>query len=185
MANELPFRRRTVLKTVGAGVVGGTVLTGSASAHGGDHRVPSWFEGEIWEMAEYPPFGELEEESTAPIWTIAPAANGKTCPQMEDFDLGIVEESPLFADGEWGSVDFDHTLSENPFSSLWHVHFVFDGTADSPYVPEDLINTDQDDNPLTDGTTIRNATNATEVSVPFAFNCPIRPADEEHENYCE
>lgn len=183
--NELrEANRRTVLKTLGAGVAGGMAMTGSASAHGNDHRVPAWFEGEIAEMAEYPPFGDLEDESTVPIWTIAPGADGKSCPQMADFDLSIVEDLPSFKDSAWGSVDFDHTLSQNPFSALWHVHFVFDETASSPYSPSDLVNQDQNDDPLTDDATIRGATNTVEVSIPFGFNCPIRPADEEHKNYC-
>lgn len=177
--------RRTTLKIVGAGITGGFAATGTASAHGGDHRIPAWFEGEVWEMAEHPPFGELEHESTVPIWTIAPGADDKTCPQMVDFDLSMVEASPMFQDGAWGSVDFDHTLSQNPFSALWHVHFLFDGTAQTPYTPSDLVNEDQNDDPLTDDATIRGATNTTEISVPFAFNCPIRPADENHRNYCD
>lgn len=139
-------------------------------------------------MAEHPPFGDIEDEATVPIWTIAPGADGKNCPQMEEFNLGIVEASPLFADGAWGSVDFDHTLSENPFSALWHVHFVFGRAPDpsNPYTPSDLVNTDGT-NALTDGGTIRAAIAANdvyEVSIPFGFNCPIRPADEEHSNYC-
>lgn len=184
MTNPIDANRRTVLKSLAAGTVGTTVLTGSAAAHGRDHRVPSWFEGEIWEMAEHPPFEEKEDEASVPIWTIAPGADGKSCPQMTDFDLSAAEQSPAFADGEWGSVDFDHTLSADPFSSLWHVHFVFDANASSPYSPSDLVNVDQNGNPLTDDETIRGATNTTEVSIPFAFNCPIRPADEEHRNYC-
>lgn len=177
--------RRTVLKTIGASSIGGIVLTGSASAHGGDHRVPAWFEGEIAEMAEYPPFGDIEDESTVPIWTISPGADGKDCPQMENFDLSIVEDLPDFENGKWGSVDFDHTLSQNPFSALWHVHFLFDRTASSPYSPSDLVNVDENDNPLTDDATIRAATNVAEVSIPFGFNCPIRPADEDHRTYCD
>lgn len=185
MNGPTEFDRRTALKLIGAGGVGSAAFTGTAASHGGDHRVPAWFEGEIWEMADHPPFGELEDESTVPIWTIAPGADGKSCPQMEDFDLSIVEDSPLFADGAWGSVDFDHTLSANPFSALWHVHFIFDENAKSPYSPSDLVNQDHNDDPLIDGSTIRAATNVTEVSIPFGFNCPIRPADEEHTNYCE
>lgn len=185
MDNQQYTSRRTVLKAASAGIVGGVALAGSASAHGGDHRVPSWFEGDVWEMAEYPPFGDLEHESTVPIWTIAPGAAGKSCPQMESFDLSNAEASPKFDDGAWGSVDFDHTLSADPFSALWHVHFVFDETASSPYSPSDLVNVDGSDDPLTDGGTIRAATNITEVSIPVAFNCPIRPTDEEHRNYCD
>lgn len=158
-------------------------VSGAVTAHGGDHRVPAWFEGDVWEMAEHPPFGDLEDESTVPIWTIAPGADGKNCPQMAGFDLSIVESFSQFKDGAWGSVDFDHTLSADPFSALWHVHFVFDATASSPYSPSDLVNQDLNGDPLIDGATIRGATNTTEVSIPFAFNCPIRPADEEHRNY--
>lgn len=182
------LNRRTVLKTIGGGAVGATALTGSATAHGGDHRVPAWFEREVWEMAELPPFGDLQDESTVPIWVIKAGAADKTCAQVEDFDLSDVEGSPLFKDKAWGSVNFDHTLSENPFSALWHVHFVFDATVDpevTPYTPTDLVNVDHVGVPLIDGVTIRGATNIEDVHVPFAFNCPIRPADEEHANYCD
>lgn len=178
-------KRRTVLKTVGTGVAGGAVLTGRVGGHGNDHRIPAWFDGNVAEMGEHPPFGDLEDESTVPIWTIEPGADGKSCPQVEGFDLSVVEDSPKFEDGAWGSVDFDHTLSANPFSALWHVHFIFEGGARSPYTPSDLENQDHNDDPLTDGQTIREATNVTEVSIPFGFNCPVRPADEDHANYCD
>lgn len=188
---EIPneSKRRTVLKTIGAGVVGGTVLTGTAAAHGGggrDHRVPTWFEGQVWEMTARPPAGSepTDDESHAPIWHIAPAAAGKTCPQIPAglLDFSEMNNTGPFGDG-WGSVAFDETASANPFTTLWHIHWVFE-KGSQPYTPSDLVNVDQDDNPLIDTSTIKNATNVDIVPIPFVFNCPIRPADEEHSNYC-
>lgn len=142
-------------------------------------------------MAEHPPFGDIEDESTVPIWTIEPAAGDKDCPQMEDFVnfARFLDPDPRFKDGAWDSVNFDHTLSEDPFSALWHVHFIFDRAPDekTPYTQSDLVNSVGTDD-LTDGGTIRTAVSngsVFEVSIPFGFNCPIRPADEDHENYCD
>jgi hypothetical protein len=180
--------RRTVLKTIGVGVSAGTIFTGSVAAHGGggrDFRVPTWFEGEIWEMTSKPPHGPepTDDNSHAPIWHIAPAADGKECAQIPGFlDFSNLEKLPQF-EGDWSSVFFDQTASANPFSTLWHIHWVFE--ADSgPYSPDDLVNVDQKGSPLTDTETVKNAENIDIVPIPFVFNCPIRPADEIHSNYC-
>lgn len=176
--------RRTVLKGIGASVVGSTVLTGSAAAHGNDQpRFPVWFEDSIWEMTERQPFGDLEDESTAPLWNIAPGAGGRGCAQLPGFDLSpVTGPDPRFGSG-WDSVDLDHVASAFPFSALWHVHFVFGPDASAPYVPSDLVNSDGATQ-LTSTSAINNA-DITEISVPFGFNCPIRPAQGDHANYCQ
>lgn len=131
------------------------------------------------------PGGISDDESHAPIWHIAPAADGKSCAQVPGvIDFSDMEDGKTFAEGEWGSPSFDETLSAFPFSSIWHIHWVFDETASKPYTPDDMVNVDHNGDPLINGTRIRNATNVDIVSIPFAFNCPIRPADEEHSNYC-
>lgn len=189
MAIPRGVNRRTVLKTLGAGAIGGTVITGVASAHGGggrDFRFPTWFEGGIWEMTARPPAGPepTDDNSHAPLWHIDPGADDTGCAQVPGFDFSDLEMDPRFADDKWGDVDYDQTASSNPFSTLWHVKFVFDDEAVIPYTPDDLVNEDQNGDPLIDTSTIDSATNVNIVGVPFVFNCPIRPADEEHSNYC-
>lgn len=177
-------------------------MTGKVAAHGGggqDFRVPTWFEGDVWEMTSKPPHGPepTDDNSHAPIWHIASAADGKSCAQIPGFlDFSNLERDPRFT-GDWGfdededgnpipgtGVHFDQTASANPFSTLWHIHWVFDDSAGPPYSPGDLVNVDDEGDPLTDTATIKNATNVDIVSIPFVFNCPIRPADEVHANYC-
>lgn len=193
--------RRTVLKTIGAGAVGSIALSTPVAAHGGggrDQRLPSWFETQLWEMAERPPVGQepTDHHSHAPIWQIAPDAGDQGCAQIPGIlDFGpFAEAAPFLAeDGSWaadydgegnlipGSGPYmDHTLSANPFSPIWHVHFVFDKTASFPYSQSDLVNVDHNDDPLTSGSRIRNATNVVIESVPFVFNCPIRPNNGDH-----
>lgn len=196
--------RRNVIKTIGAGAVG-SAFVGNAAAHGGgghDLRLPSWFETQLWEMAEVPPAGPepTDDHSHAPIWQIAPDAGDQGCAQIP----GIVDFSALegaagggvLAEGEWSTdndadgnpipgtgVYMDHTLSADPFSPLWHVHFVFDSSAGAPYVPCDLVNEGVGGLALTNGSRIRDAEQAglvTVESVPFVFNCPIRPNKGDH-----
>lgn len=198
MDRPRPIDRRTVLKTMAAGVAGGTALAGPAAAHGSDPpRVPSWFEDEIWEMAVRDPVGTdpTDDNSHAPIWQLAPGTDGKSCPQVPAglVDFSFIEDGNTFASGAWASVAFDHTLSAFPFSTLWHVHWVFDDGATTPYEPSDLVNasvieTGGSPVPLTSGSKIRAAESLGNVSIesiPFVFNCPIRPADDTHRNYCD
>lgn len=178
-------------------------MTGSASAHGGggqDRRLPSWFENRLWEMTDKQPHGPepTDDHSHAPIWQIAPDAGDEGCAQIPgiiDFDP-LADGDPLADDGSWGArydddgnlipgsgVYMDHTLSANPFSTLWHVHFVFDSAASVPYHPSDLVNVGVGGKALTSGTRIREAQGEGLVdieSVPFVFNCPIRPNKGDH-----
>lgn len=209
------LNRRSVLKTIGAGVAGGAALTGTATAHGGggqDLRLPSWFENQLWEMAEVPPHGPepTDDHSHAPIWQIAPDAGDEGCAQIPGIiDFGPLADGDTLADdGSWeadyadldddgelevvpgSGVYMDHTLSANPFSTLWHVHFVFDFQASSPYRPSDLVNQGVGGDALTSGARIKAAAEANLVTiehVPFVFNCPIRPNQGDHyfRNLCQ
>lgn len=204
-------KRRTVLKTIGAGVVGGTVLTGTAGAHGGggrDFRVPVWFETQVWEMTSKPPHGPepTDDNSHAPIWHIAPnadsdAENAQSKAQIPGLiDFSMMEDDPRFT-GDWGTttdeegrvvpcsgVLFDQTASANPFSTLWHIHWVFDGRAAKPYEPADLVNeavttSGGSPEPLTSGSRIKDAEllgNVVVEDIPFVFNCPIRTYHGDH-----
>lgn len=202
------LNRRSVLKTIGGSVVGAAMLTGTAAAHGGggrDVRLPSWFETQLWEMTDAEPHGPepTDDHSHAPIWQIAPDAGGENCAQIPGIiDFGpLADGDPLADDGSWATdyadldddgeqevvpgsgVYMDHTLSADPFSTLWHVHFVFDGGASAPYHPSDLVNEGVGGEALTSGARIKAAAKAGLVNiehVPFVFNCPIRPNRGDH-----
>lgn len=220
-------RRRTVLKTIGAGVVGGSALTGTASGHGDDDwGTPAWLLEEVWEMADRAPSGEepTNDNSHVPIYYIAPGAapttdrvRGKAeddcgdegttcCAQITGKEFrkwaNLNDSEAEFMSGEWGSVDVDQTLHDvvddedtpvTEFSPLWHVHFVFDADAETPYEPADLVNeyngqTNEYNGPLINsGYRILAAEAAGAVEVveaPFVFNCPGRPAQGDHLDYC-
>lgn len=196
--------RRTVLKTLGAGFAGGTLGAGSAAAHGGDQREEAWLLDDVWEMADRPPSGEepTDDSSHVPIYYIAPGAKpaeGYDCAQVT-LDFGKWETHPetkeTFKNGKWGEVPVDQTLHDIPppeveFTTLWHEQFVFDkktfdNKSGKDLVPADLVNTDHEGDPLTNsGRRILKATNVEVVSVPFVFNCPARPAQGDHLNYCD
>lgn len=195
-------KRRTVLKTLGAGVVGGTVLTGPSTAHGGE-REPAWLLTDVWEMADAEPSGEdpTDHNSHVPIYYIAPGADpeaGYDCPQVVDKEFrewaNLDDSDANFKDGAWTKVNVDQTLhdragTEDPptteFTTLWHAHFVFGGDASEPYTPGDLVNEDSNGDPLIDsGNRIRTDSALQVVSAPFVFNCPARPAQGDHLNYC-
>lgn len=206
-------KRRTVLRTLGAGVVGGRALMGTAAAHGDDDwGTPAWLLTDVWEMADREPSGEepTDHHSHVPIYFIAPGANpgaGYDCAQVEGKEFrkwaNLDDSDAEFADGAWKSVDVDQTLHDvvddedtpvTEFSPLWHVHFVFDGSVDEDkaYVPEHLVNGTEDHldeyGPfINSGNRILEAEGAGAVEVveaPFVFNCPARPAQGNHLNYC-
>lgn len=193
--------RRTVLRTIGAGVVGAATVAGSAVGHPDDESsgpwVPAWFEDDIWELTVRPPAGgeptETPPESHAPIYHIAPGAKpdeGYGCPQFAA-DVSYLNGYDDFADGPWGTVAWDQTAEHDPFSVNWHVHWVFEPGSD-PYEPADMVNEAAvepggDPVALTDGARLRAAAelgNVDMVDGLFIFNCPLRPADEEDEAYC-
>lgn len=214
--------RRTVLKTIGAGVAGATALTRTAGAHGDDDwGTPAWLLEEVWEMADRAPSGEepTDHNSHVPIYYIAPGAAppadrvrgksdgtcGNCCAQIENKEFrewaNLGDSDAKFVDGAWRSVNVDQTLHDvvddtdtpvTEFSPLWHVHFVFDGSAEKPYRPEDLVNGTESElksyGPfINSGYGILAAKAARKIEVveaPFVFNCPGRPAQGDHLNYC-
>lgn len=187
--------RRTVLKTLGAGIAGGTGLVGTAGAHGSDDwGTPAWLLTDVWEMADREPSGEdpTDHNSHVPIYYIAPAAADKSCAQVTK-DFSEWESLSTFEDDMWSSVRVDQTLHDIPppeveFTTLWHEHFVFDGKpsgANGGYVPDDLVNEDTNGDPLIDsGRRILADDSLDLISVPLVFNCPARPAQGDHQNYC-
>ncbi|MEF8843114.1 MAG: hypothetical protein V5A62_16065 [Haloarculaceae archaeon] len=157
-------------------------------------------------MADRKPSGEdpTDYSSHVPIYYIAPDADPDEpyyCPQVEDREFrewaNLDDSEADFEDGAWTSVDVDQTLhdlagTEEPpiteFTVLWHVHFVFDGDAEEPYRPDDLVNKYEGEPLINSGYRIqgaRNAGAADVVSAPFVFNCPGRPARGDHLDYCD
>lgn len=199
MNGSKPTNRRTVLKTLSAGVVGGAVLADTAGAHGSeDWGTPAWLLTDVWEMADREPSGGEDvtgEESHVPIYYIGPDATGERCPQLTDVDFSKVDSYRDFESGQWDAVDVDQTLHDldtdrrTEYTTLWHEHFVFDtgpSGASGGYTPADLAKTDSDDNPLIDSGAYITADKCLEVvSVPYVFNCPARPAQGDHRTYCE
>lgn len=179
--------RRTVLKGIGAGVVGSASIVGSASAGGSkhgnqtdDHDLTSyaWGDGELWEMleAEPPAVNELEagrvdeegaHESHRPLWVIAtvedPAVEGSEHgPHPNPDGLPIDHVVPLGGGGE--------------FTAQWHVTLVLNLNTGG------FENQDGDGNYLLSADTIRSANNIATVPLfdpdtgePAVFTCPIRP----------
>lgn len=166
--------RRTVLKTLGAGVVGSVAFAGASSAGdtGDERRQDSftWAQGDLYEMLESEPPGvrDLEpgkiddegaHESHRPLWVIA--ATGK-------------EHSPHpNPDG----LPIDHVVPLVDFSAQWHVTLVIDPSTD------ELTNSVGDDLLLSADAITTAAENGDVVTAPLftpegepaVFTCPIRP----------
>lgn len=176
MKAPLNTDRRTVIKTLGAGVVGGTVLTGRASAGdwNDERRQDSftWAQNELYEMLDSEPEDhgqddEGDEEAHRPLWVID---------SMADTGVEGSDHSPHFA----GMVD--HVVPLVDFSAQWHVHGVVD--SDQPFVDTDgdgkpdfpnFVNQDDSGTYLTSATRVRNASGVKILETPTVFTCPVRP----------
>lgn len=174
--------RRTVLKTLAAGVVGGTTLVGTVDAGSvGDERRQdtfAWGRGVLYEMLEsepHPPTSDDEgdEESHRPLWIID---------SMAGTGVAGSEHSPHPAPVP--GIDHVVPLDGPSFTAQWHVHVVTDG----PFDPNDLsnvTNTDGNGNYLTSAAAINAAAANGDITVtplvhpetgePDVFTCPIRP----------
>lgn len=165
--------RRTILKTIGIGVVGSTVSVGSATA--GDtadtRRQDSftWADGSLWEMLEsepHPPNRDSEgnEEAHRPLWVVAPQDTAGHSPHV------VIPEGPL------AGTDADHVIgldagTKRFYSAQWHVHAVFEspgvlaseGVSGAALTSEDAI------------TAAESAELVSVVETPTVFTCPVRP----------
>lgn len=195
---ETTFDRRAVLKTFGAGVVGGTTLVGTTSAgETGDQRKQEsfvWESNELWEMLESEPphqhpqdmskqqmvFEEISdsegsEAAHEPIWLVGSQA---------DSGLDGADHSPHFGNPKiYGA---DHVMDFGRFNPQWHVHFVVDPMK--PFIEVDIPNGDTEKLPnvvaevdgkrLTSDDRIESAVNDGDVLVletDTVFTCPTRP----------
>lgn len=169
--------RRTVLKTIGAGVVSGTILSGTASAHDDGFGYP----GEQPEVADMPPVfptwgsdgtdhhemldpaqpQKSNENSHRPFYHIAPSG-GDHSPHLFGI-LDNVVDTPSSGGGK--------------YSAMWHVHFVLDTTEEplpnSPFpyglasFSKPTVSKVQD--------TIETKSNILEIDSGAEFVCPVRP----------
>lgn len=169
--------RRTVLKTLGAGVVGGAVLPGTAAAGdtGNNRRQDSftWAAHELWEMGNREPpknnDSDGNEEAHEPIFIIKSMA-GTGVPGSD--------HSPHFE-----PANADHVITFEEFNPQWHVHLVLD--RQNPFVDHDddpstdkvpnLVRRDQEGRVLTSVSRIRAATNVKIFETDVVFTCPVRP----------
>lgn len=171
---ELPkaTNRRTVLKTIGAGVVGGTVLTGSASGHPPKQngQIPvflTWGDHEVWEMidAEPPSRDRLQDaegndHAHSPLYLIAPVPDSSHSPMF-----GFADQVVAVPGGP----------DANNFSAQWHPKVVL--KKGESLTPANLALKNQDGKLLTSATRIKNATNVDIFAFPeeTVFTCPVRP----------
>lgn len=166
MIGPLDTNRRTVLKTLGASVVSGTVLSGSASADdSGDERRQdsfAWAQNTLYDMLESEPHppdedDEGDEEAHRPLWVIATMA-GTGVDGAEHSPHPNPQNAPI-----------DHVVPVVDFSAQWHVHLVWEeGTTNFTRI-------DQNGDYLTSASRIRNATNVDIIPTDVVFTCPIRP----------
>jgi hypothetical protein len=174
--------RRTVLKTIGAGVVGSVAFVGTASAGdwSDERRQDSftWGRNELWEMLEsepHPPDKDSEgnEPAHRPLWVIDSMA-GTGVPGSEHSP----HPAPI------PGIDHVVPLDGPEFTAQWHVKAVVD-----PGQP--FLDTDGDGEPdlpnfvnqadgtfLTSADRIRTAEDDGDIQVidsPTVFTCPVRP----------
>lgn len=168
MHDSRTANRRTVLTTIGTGVVGSTILAGAASGGdtGDERRQDSftWGREDLWEMlaSEGPGDDEGDEASHRPIWLIKPMT-GTGVPGSDHSP----HPAPL-------PFDIDHVvpIDGQEFTAQWHVHFVVE---EGGSVPGDLTRTDQNGDYLISADRIRNATNIDIIPTDEVFTCPVRP----------
>jgi hypothetical protein len=165
--------RRTVLKLAGAGIVGGTTLVDSASAHEVKSPAiePVWGDDNIWELLDSEPRdrhrdSEGDEMAHEPLYLIAP---------VMDSTVDGSNHSPQQPAGVHFPVAHDHVVpvpgeADDQFSAQWHVKLVTGGEGMT-----DLVNQDQGGNYLTKASRIESATNVTIIETPEVFTCPVRP----------
>ena len=181
--------RRTVLRALGAGAVGGASI-GVASGHEPENRrhdTYTWADNEVWEMLEAEPGlrgatdisptqdSEGDHQGQRPIWIIKAHPNDPHSPHPNPGDLPV-----------------DHVIDLSPgkrfYSAQWHVHLILDGdnpfvcvancNTSDPVLAPNFENRDGNGTLLTSADRIRTAVengDITEFPTDGAFTCPVRP----------
>lgn len=178
MKRSIAGNRRTVIKAIGAGFVGGAVMTGTASAHD-DFGYP----GDQPEEADLPPvFPTWGSDATdhhemldpaqpqnsnknahRPFYHIAPSGGDHSPHIFNIFDN--VVDTPSSGGGR--------------YSAVWHVHAVFDKNEPSPtppgqFPPDGLASfTNPTVSKVEDA--IKNDDDIYAVDFHLEFVCPVRP----------
>lgn len=174
-----PYRRRTVLKVLGAGVAGSAALVGTAGAHDDPKNnrrqdTFTWADGRLFEMFDTDLNSDTDESdgneaAHRPLYVID---------AMDGTGVAGAEHSPHPAP----IPGIDHVVPLPPgprFTAQWHVHVVTDGPPNGPS-PTNFTRTDRHGNYLTSADTITSAASDPEDSVvvtevPDTFTCPVRP----------
>lgn len=178
MTKQSETRRRTVLKTIGTGVVSGTMLSGTASAHDdgfgypGDQPdvadmppvFPTWGSDgtDHWEMLDPAQPQNTNHKSHRPFYHIAPSG-GDHSPHFFGFDN--VVDTPGVGGGN--------------YSAIWHVDVVLDMNAEpAPGQPDAIPGGPASfENPTISKVeaAIENDDNIFKIDFGFEFVCPVRP----------
>ncbi|QIO24507.1 hypothetical protein [Haloarcula sp. JP-L23] len=177
--NHHSFQRRTILKTIGAGLIGSTAFAGTATAHSGpdnQRRQDSftWANDTLYEMLEAEPHSNQDNEGNEPahrpLWLIDTLAG-----ESVDGAEHSPHPAPL-------PVPIDHVVPLGPqgvFTAQWHVHLVVDPLFDpSTQNPFNHLTNKVGDTFLTSADAINAAETAGDISViptAIVFTCPVRP----------
>ncbi len=201
MTNENSwFRRRNVLKTLGAGIAVGTVMAGTTSADGkplpreapdGRFIYATWGDGGIWEIFDaepsvhFPEEPDFEEPRTIdsegddnahePLYLIKPIAGAEHSPH--------IPAPPTFP-GPF--VGIDHTVpvpggTDKQYSAQWHPKFVVDATQ--PFICVAFCDPDAEEDPVMFPNLVNQDQNGDDLTsstkIEAATNVAILPAPED------
>lgn len=167
-------KRRTVLKGIGAGLVGSTLLSEVASAdpvksppeNPGDYPpvFPTWGSDgtDHHEMLDPAQPQNSNHHAHRPFYHIGPSG-GEHSPHI--FGLDNVVDTPSSGGGK--------------YSAMWHVHFVFDASKPSPTppgkFPPDGLATFTEPTVSKVEAAIESESDIYEIDSGIEFVCPVRP----------
>lgn len=177
MRRHRETNRRKVLKTIGAGAIGGIAMSGIAGGH--KLGVPverTWAQDTEYELLTSEPLqgpagmhqdAEGDDHAHRPLWIIAPVRDKPQAPGHPEFPIC-----------------HDHVVPLVDFSAQWHVKAVVEpGTTPNGFNGTQLVNEDDGGTCLTSASAITTAARAGDVeilSTPEVFTCPIRPLKGDH-----
>ena len=193
-------RRRTVLKTIGAGIVGSATLVAPASAAGkplprtapdGRHIFATWGDDDIWELFDAEPWVHFPEEpdfeeprtidsegddnAHEPLYLIKPIAGAEHSPHVP---------APPGFPGPFSGID--HTVpvpggTAKRYSAQWHPKFVVD--ASRPFICVAFCDPDAEEDPVMFPNLVNQDQNGNSLTsstkIENATNVAIQPAPAE------